>query len=191
MRKQLPLTFFRRPASSVARDMIGATVARAGDHGIRRFTIVGVEAYEGIHNLASHSSKGRTARTKMMFGPAGRFYIYRIYGLHWMLNVVTGQIDEGEAILIRGVQGIAGPGRVAAALQINSGFHGKRATHSSRLWFESSLHTPMKIQRTARIGVDYAGAYLGGEKTEVRGMLNGAAIRTALPRPTILFPSTS
>jgi DNA-3-methyladenine glycosylase len=163
MSKQLPLTFFRRPAASVAREMIGATIAREDDHGIRRFTILETEAYEGIHDLASHSSKGRTARTEVMFGPAGRFYIYRIYGLHWMLNVVTGQIDEGEAILIRGVEGIAGPGRVAAALQIKSEFQGKPATRSSGLWFESR-NVPLKIQTTARIGVDYAGPIWAAKK---------------------------
>jgi DNA-3-methyladenine glycosylase len=163
MSKQLPLTFFRRPAASVAREMIGATIAREGDQGIRRFTILETEAYEGIHDLASHSSKGRTARTEVMFGPAGRFYIYRIYGLHWMLNVVTGQIDEGEAILIRGVQGICGPGRVAAALQISSELQGRPATRYSGLWFECH-NAPIKIQTTARIGVDYAGPIWAAKK---------------------------
>lgn len=62
LRKPLPLSFFRRPAAIVARDLIGTTLARAGDFETRRFAIVETEAYEGIHDLASHSSKGRTAR---------------------------------------------------------------------------------------------------------------------------------
>ena len=81
----LPLSFFERPAVSVA-------------HGVRlASTIAETEAYEGVHDLASHSSKGRTSRTGVMFGPAGRFYVYRIYGLHWMLNVVTGAENDAAA----------------------------------------------------------------------------------------------
>ena len=85
----LPLSFFERPAASVARDLIAKKLVRSR-HGVRiASTIVETEAYEGVHDLASHSSRGRTPRTGVMFGPAGRFYVYRIYGLHWMLNVVT------------------------------------------------------------------------------------------------------
>lgn len=163
-RKQLPLSLFRRPAAIVARDMIGTTLARAGGQGTRRVPIVETEAYEGIYDLASHSSKGRRARTEVMFGPAGRFYIYRIYGLHWMLNVVTGEINEGEAVLIRGVQGVSGPGRVAAALQIDAELHGQPATRASGLWFEVSGKAAPSIQRTARIGIDYAGPVWAAKK---------------------------
>jgi DNA-3-methyladenine glycosylase len=105
-----------------------------------------------------------------MFGPAGRFYIYRVYGLHWMLNVVTGEINEGEAVLIRGVQGISGPGRVATALQIDADLYGKPAARSSGLWFEVPGEAPLKIKRTARIGVDYAGPVWAARKLRfVRG----------------------
>jgi DNA-3-methyladenine glycosylase len=162
--KQLPLSFFRRPAAIVARALVGTSLVRADDRGIRRFTIVETEAYEGVHDLASHSSKGRTARTEAMFGPAGRFYVYRVYGLHWMLNVVTGEIDNGEAVLIRGVRGISGPGRVARALQIDQNLHGKPAARASGLWFEVSGDAPLKMRRTARIGVDYAGPIWSAKK---------------------------
>ena len=70
-----------------------------------------------------------------MFGPAGRFYVYRIYGLHWMLNVVTGAENEAAAVLIRGVDGLNGPGRVAAALGIDASFYGKEARPETGLWF--------------------------------------------------------
>jgi DNA-3-methyladenine glycosylase len=84
------------------------------------------EAYEGTHDLASHSSRGRTPRTEVMFGPAGRFYVYRVYGLHWMLNIVTGEVGDAAAVLIRGIEGTSGPGRVAAALGIDGSFNGWR-----------------------------------------------------------------
>jgi DNA-3-methyladenine glycosylase len=118
----LPLTFFERSAVRVARDLLGKKIVRCRGGARIASTIVETEAYEGVHDLASHSSKGRTSRTEVMFGPAGRFYVYRIYGLHWMLNVVTGAENEGAAVLIRGVDGLNGPGRVAAALGIDASF---------------------------------------------------------------------
>jgi DNA-3-methyladenine glycosylase len=145
--------------------LIGATLARTTIDGTQRHTIVETEAYEGVHDLASHSSKGRTARTEVMFGPAGRLYIYRVYGLHWMLNVITGGIDEGQGVLIRGLKGISGPGRVAARLEIDATLHGKSATHASGLWFEFSPYgPPLKVERTARIGVDFAGPRWAAKK---------------------------
>jgi DNA-3-methyladenine glycosylase len=92
-----------------------------------------------------------------MFGPAGRFYVYRIYGLHWMLNIVTGEIDEGAAVLIRGIEGISGPGRVAAALHVDGSLQGRPAGKSSGLWFEAGALGAVSVKHTARIGVEYAG----------------------------------
>src|SRR6476661_834145 len=88
-RMVLPVSFFERPAAKVARDLVGKKLVRLRGSTRIDLTILETEAYEGVHDLASHSSKGRTKRTEVMFGPAGRFYVYRIYGLHWMLNVVT------------------------------------------------------------------------------------------------------
>jgi DNA-3-methyladenine glycosylase len=130
------------------------------------FTIVETEAYEGVHDLASHSSKGRTKRTEVMFGPAGRFYVYRIYGLHWMLNVVTGGVGDAAAVLIRGIDGVGGPGRVAAALKIDASLHGREASPRSGLWFENDEGTAKKLRVTAmpRVGVDYAGPVWSAKK---------------------------
>jgi DNA-3-methyladenine glycosylase len=154
-----PPRFFERPAAKVARDLLGKRIVRAYGRGSSSFMVVETEAYEGVHDLASHSSRGRTPRTEVMFGPAGRFYVYRIYGLHWMLNVVTGSIGEAAAVLIRGVEGISGPGRVAARLQIDGSFDRREAVPATGLWFESSIAHPLKrrIASTPRIGVDYAG----------------------------------
>jgi DNA-3-methyladenine glycosylase len=128
--------------------------------------IVETEAYEGAHDLASHSSRGRTPRNEVMFGPAGRFYVYRIYGLHWMLNIVVGDVGEAAGVLIRGVEGISGPGRVCAALAIDGSFYGKEVAPSSGLWVESSEPSSgrLRILRTPRIGVDYAGPLWAAKK---------------------------
>ena len=157
--------FFNRPAALVARELLGKKVMRLRDHQMQAFTITETEAYEGEHDLACHSSKGRTARTAVMFGPAGRFYIYRIYGLHWMLNIVTGDVDEAAAVLIRGIEGVNGPGRVAAALGIDSSLTGLEAKPTSGLWFEKTKEPPrFQATCTARIGVNYAGPIWAAKK---------------------------
>jgi DNA-3-methyladenine glycosylase len=161
----LPLEFFNRPAATVARDLIGKRIVRALPSTALSFTITETEAYEGQHDLACHSAKGRTARTDVMFGVAGRFYVYRIYGLHWMLNIVTGDVNEAAAVLVRGVEGVNGPGRVAAALKIDSSVGGLPAVPASGLWFERPEDTrPFRVLRTPRIGIDYAGPIWAAKK---------------------------
>jgi DNA-3-methyladenine glycosylase len=161
----IPPEFFAKSAAHVARQLIGMRLVRRLDRRLLSFTVTETEAYEGVDDLASHSSKGRTARTEIMFGPAGRFYIYRIYGLHWMLNIVTGCVGEGAAVLIRGVEGVIGPGRVAAALQIDASLLGKQASEASDLWFEYARENDKpRIRRTARIGVEYAGPIWANKK---------------------------
>lgn len=157
--------FFERPAARVARELIGTRLARQVDGRRLSFAITETEAYEGVKDLASHSSRGRTARTEIMFGPAGRFYIYRIYGLHWMLNIVTGEVGEATAVLIRGLDGVVGPGRVAAALAVDASLRGKPASPISGLWFQypEDSDSP-RIKRTARIGVEYAGPVWANRK---------------------------
>jgi DNA-3-methyladenine glycosylase len=164
--KVVPISFFSRPAAKVARDLIGCVLVRENENGRIERAITETEAYEGVHDLASHSAKGRTKRTEVMFGPAGRFYVYRIYGLHWMLNIVTGSIGDAQAILIRGVEGISGPGRVASRLSIDLSLNGKVASPKSGLWLElPAIDKPKpKIKKTARIGVDYAGPVWASKK---------------------------
>jgi DNA-3-methyladenine glycosylase len=151
--------FFNRSAAKVARDLLGKALVR--QRGSRRLSavITETEAYEGEHDLASHSARGRTKRTEVMFGPAGRFYVYRIYGLHWMLNIVTGEIGEAAAVLIRGVGSINGPARLTAAFDIDGSFNGREAIVPTGLWFEDAGNgvAAKRVLRTARIGVDYAG----------------------------------
>ena len=162
----LPATFFQRPAAKVAHDLLGKNLVRSRGTTLTSSMIVETEAYEGTHDLASHSSRGRTPRTEVMFGAAGRFYVYRIYGLHWMLNVVTGDASDAAAVLIRGIEGVTGPGRVAAALGIDDSFHGLEAAPATGLWFEVPVSTVRKprVIRTPRVGVDYAGAVWAAKK---------------------------
>jgi DNA-3-methyladenine glycosylase len=157
--------FHQRSAAKVARDLLGKHLVRMRGAMQTTSIIIETEAYEGTRDLASHLSRGRTPRTEVMFGPAGRFYIYRVYGLHWMLNSVTGEVGDAAAVLVRGIEGISGPGRVAAALGTDGSFNGCEAAPVTGPWFEEP-ERPRKsrISRTARIGVDHAGAIWAAKK---------------------------
>jgi DNA-3-methyladenine glycosylase len=122
--------------------------------------ITEVEAYDGANDRACHAHRGRTPRNEVMFGPAGRFYVYFVYGMHWMLNIVTGDPGYPAAVLIRGIEGHKGPVRLTKTLGINRSLNGKLSHPNSGLWIEDrGLAIPRRaIQRAPRIGVAYAGA---------------------------------
>jgi DNA-3-methyladenine glycosylase len=153
----LTAAFFDRPAEKVAYDLIGCRLRSTLDTNRQSHIITETEAYVGAHDLASHASKGRTKRNKAMFGQPGTFYMYFVYGLHWMLNVVTGPVGYPAAVLIRSVEGIVGPARLTKALEITGDLNGKAANRETGLWFSRRLSSKPLIQRTRRIGIDYAG----------------------------------
>lgn len=161
MRRVLDASFFERSAPVVALELLGKyLVCRAGmsEHA---HLITEVEAYEGHDDRASHASKGKTPRTAVMFGPPGHWYVYLVYGMHEMLNVVTGPTGHPGAVLIRGVEGIEGPGRVTKRLGIDRRLNTLPATKKAGLWIEDRgvRIAPRKIQKTPRIGVAYAGEW--------------------------------
>ncbi len=149
--------FFSRDVLAVAPDLIGKILVRSFENGIaERFIITEVEAYRGAEDMACHASKGRTARTDVMYHQGGLVYVYLIYGMYWMLNFVTGEPDNPQAVLIRGLEGCYGPGRLTKRLSIGKDFYGEDLTSSSRLWVED-CDVKYKIETATRIGVDYAG----------------------------------
>ena len=150
--------FFDRTALKVARDLIHCRLHwRDGDQYHSRI-ITETEAYTGPNDLASHASKGRTKRNEAMFGPPGTFYVYRCYGLHWLLNIVTGPVDYPAAVLIRAVEGIVGPARLTKALGITGELNGKIANRETGFWFGEGIRPRRKqIMRSRRIGVESAG----------------------------------
>lgn len=121
--------------------------------------ITEVEAYDGSEDKGCHASRGRTRRTEVMFARGGVWYVYLIYGMHEMLNLVTGPRDYPAAVLIRGIAGHKGPGRLTRALGIDRRFNGKAANRATGLWIEDDGFSPSpdRIQATPRIGIDYAG----------------------------------
>lgn len=123
-----------------------------------KFRVTEVEAYRGSEDRACHAFRGRTARTEIMFHEGGRLYIYLIYGMYWMLNIVTAGKDIPQAVLVRGVENYPGPGMLTKGLGIDKSFYGEDLTLSDRIWLEDpGLSFKVKIGR--RIGIDYAGEY--------------------------------
>lgn len=153
--------FQRKRTVALARGLLGRhLVRRLPDGSEDARLIVEVEAYDGEQDLACHARAGRTKRTEVMYRPGGCWYIYLCYGVHELLNLVVGPADWPAAILIRGVEGALGPGRVTKALQIDRSLNGASATDaSSGLWIEQRGSHPARHRIIARprVGVDYAG----------------------------------
>lgn len=141
----------------IAQDLLGKVLVRNFEDGqILKFLIVETEAYLGPDDLANHASKGRTKRTEIMFAEGGVIYAYLIYGVHWLLNLVTGPKDHPEAVLIRGVENCIGPGRVGKLIKLDRSFYGENLEFSNRIWIEDRT-TKGKILASPRVGVNYAG----------------------------------
>lgn len=160
----LPRSFYARGTLTVARELLGMHLvhSHAGQQQVGR--IVEVEAYKGPADLAAHSSRGRTQRTEVMFGPPGHAYVYLIYGFWNCLNVVTASDGVPHAVLIRALEPIEsidntthGPGLLCRALGIDRTLNGSDLL-GERLWIEKPRHyRKPRIARATRIGVDYAG----------------------------------
>jgi DNA-3-methyladenine glycosylase len=161
----LPRTFYARDALSVARDLLGMQLVIRQPTGLKVGRIVETEAYLGPQDLAAHSAGGRrTARTEVMYGPAGHAYVYLIYGIWNCLNVVAGVPGVPHAVLLRAVEPVAGiqspswgPGLLCRALGIDRTYNGADL-RGRELWIRAPKRVPpLRIATATRIGVDYAG----------------------------------
>jgi len=157
MNTRLTAEFFLRDVLEVAPALIGKILVRQfGDGRIERYRITETEAYRGVEDRACHASKGRTPRTEVMFQEGGKVYVYLIYGQYWLLNLVTGIENDASAVLIRGIEGFPGPGRVGRELQLDRTFYGEILYTSDRIWVEDA-EPVSEIRTSKRIGVDYSG----------------------------------
>jgi DNA-3-methyladenine glycosylase len=170
-------TFYEQPTLAIARELLGKYLVRKHPDGKTVGRIVETEAYVGPKDLACHASRGRTARTEIMFGPAGFTYVYFIYGVYYCLNIVTEEVDHASAVLIRAlepVEGIelmkkrrrieelrnlaSGPGKLCQAFAIDKSLNGADVC-AGVLYVEDRGEPAPKILATPRIGVDYAGKW--------------------------------
>ena len=149
--------FFIRDVLDVAPDLIGKILIRKFDDGtIKKYIITETEAYRGEEDLACHASKGRTKRTDVMYQNGGIIYVYLIYGMYWMLNFVCQKENIPQAVLIRGLDRINGPGKVGRELKLNKEFNYKQLTIENNLCIADS-NKKYKITTKPRVGIDYAG----------------------------------
>ncbi len=175
--------FYNQSTLRVARQLLGKFLIRKINGKTLIGKIIETEAYVGSKDLASHASRGRTPRTEIMFGEAGFWYIYLIYGMYYCLNIVTEHKNYPAAVLIRAVKLISsaeeavmsghlrdskiktdGPGKVCRELKIDKNLNGSPAFGpKAKLWIEDrgSKIKLGQIKKSPRIGVDYAGEYKG------------------------------
>ncbi|MCS6288297.1 MAG: DNA-3-methyladenine glycosylase [Nitrospira sp.] len=164
-RKILDRSYFSCSTVEVARSLIGKYLVRDNGAELMAGRIIEVEAYVGPEDKACHASKGRTARTEVLFGPAGIAYVYLCYGMHEMLNVVTEQDGYPAAVLLRAVEFdgmlIDGPGRLTRAFGIDRRLNRWDLTAGDMLWFEDRGDSLSQdaLKTYPRIGVDYAGEW--------------------------------
>lgn len=158
-RKLVEADFDSCDTVALARELLGKYLVVRLDDQVVSHMITEVEAYDGPEDLACHASKGRTQRTEPLFGPAGCWYVYLCYGIHEMLNLVTGPVDYPAAILIRGLDVVSGPGRLTKQLGIDRRFNSKPAASFTGMWLEDRgvRIDEAQVQATPRIGIDYAG----------------------------------
>jgi DNA-3-methyladenine glycosylase len=153
---RLSASFFQRDTFLVGREILGKILVRKFANGEeKRYRITDIELYIGEEDEACHAHKGLTKRTEIMYAEGGRLYVYLIYGMYWMLNIVSYIKGEPHAILIRGIENIDGPGKVGKELQIDRTFYGEKLTDSHRIWIEdASIVTEYSTHK--RIGISYA-----------------------------------
>ena len=164
--RPLPRSFYDRDAATVARELLGKLLIHRSDGMERIGRIVETEAYLGPHDLAAHSARGRTKRTEVMFGPPGRAYVYRIYGMYDCMNVVTEPDGRASAVLLRALEPVSvimdktnGPGLLCRAMRIDRALNGHDLLSRNFFIAEPRQEEPIIIVKRPRIGVDYAGRW--------------------------------
>ena len=152
---RLGYEFYHRPCLEVARDLVGKILVHRTPEGELRLRITETEAYWGEGDTACHASKGRTQRTEVLYADAGTVYVYLCYGIHNLMNVITGDVDDPQGVLIRCCQGAAGPGRLTKRLGITREHNRRNIVTDTELWIEDD-GSRFEIATDKRVGIGYA-----------------------------------
>jgi DNA-3-methyladenine glycosylase len=164
--RKLPRDFYDRDTIVVAQELLGKHLVHVVDGFARVGRIVETEAYLGPHDLAAHSAKGLTERTRVMFGPPGHAYVYLIYGMHWCMNAVTQEEGVASAVLLRALEPVRniegrtqGPALLCKALGIDRRHNGHDFLSDDLFIAAPRVEPKVRIVKRPRIGVDYAGRW--------------------------------
>lgn len=151
----LDQAYFSASAMELAPDLIGKLLCRSVDGRVERRRILETECYFGEEDTACHAHKGKTPRTEIMYRAGGRAYVYLCYGIHNLLNLTTGSEGHPQAVLIRGVEGAIGPGRVTKLLGIDRSLNTHLLIPENGLWVEDD-GVRLEMETTPRVGIGYA-----------------------------------
>lgn len=153
---KLDYDFYHADCLEVAPKLVGKVIARRLDDGtILRLRITETEAYRGEEDTACHASKGRTKRTELLYGEAGIIYVYLCYGMHWLMNVITGEKDFPQGVLFRACEKYDGPAKLTKYLGVDGTFNGQKLYGNDIIWVEDDGYTP-EIITLPRVGINYA-----------------------------------
>ena len=149
--------FFNRDCLEVAPDLVGKVIVRKQENGEEiRVRITETEAYRGTEDNACHASKGRTSRTDILYRESGLIYVYLCYGIHWLMNVITGEPEQPQGVLFRAGENYCGHARLTKRLGVDKSFNGRSFTEDDEIWIEDDgKKFPIRTDR--RVGIDYAG----------------------------------
>ena len=151
---KLGYEFYHRPCLEVARDLVGKILVQKTSEGELRLRITETEAYCGVEDTACHAHKGRTKRTEVLYADAGTVYVYLCYGVHNLMNIITGDIEDPQGVLIRACQGYSGPGKLTKALGITRA-HNRLSILGEEVWIEDDGQR-FEIRTDKRVGIGYA-----------------------------------
>lgn len=153
--RRLDYDFFHRDCRTVAPELVGKILVHHNGVEELRLRISETEAYYGEEDTACHAHKGRTKRTEVLYGDAGVIYVYLCYGVHWLLNVITGDIDVPQGVLIRACVGAEGPGKLTKRLGITGELNRGSFATGDCLWIEDD-GSRYEILLDKRVGIGYA-----------------------------------
>ena len=149
--ERLGYEFYHRPCLEVARDLVGKVLYHEG----KTLRISETEAYWGESDTACHASKGRTKRTEVLWADAGTVYVYLCYGVHWLMNVITGDAEDPQGVLIRACVEAEGPGKLTKRLGITGEVNRANAVTSDTIWIgDDGFRCDTVTDK--RVGIGYA-----------------------------------
>lgn len=159
MIRKLTEDFFKRDCLEVAPELVGKVlVCRLPSGEEIKERISETEAYRGEEDKACHASKGRTKRTEILYGESGKIYIYLCYGMHWLMNITTGEINQPQCVLLRAGEIHQGPAKLIKYMHIDKCFNNESICYNPDIWIEDDGFIP-EVKTASRVGIDYAGDY--------------------------------